>query len=836
MVENPWEVESNIPQVQIIVDCGDISPDCPPECVVITGAELVGAWAPYVTWMTRKGVPTEVVTVDWIYENYSYAGADTESIREFLMDRYSDPVRSLHFVILGGNVDSIGSAEDEDIVPSTMYMLNGKPFLSDLFYADFDEEDTIIAANVLVARVPAKDTMDVHNWVKKKLRFEQNPGNGDYSYLNNALFTYGLGFLDTQYVVGANLPTWFNCTNMAQFPDPPTFPTYGDVRTALLGGVQIFEMMNQGDPDVCHLRLLNHEPWYYVDWPLRTDSLVYIVTPKDRISFSQGCWMGNLDFYYQDAWDEWNQSAHGCFAQVDICDSSGSVAARYNSRPGQFHSSAALLERGTLEYLLSDSSLSIGWSHYGAKLLLPDTSIWGPSVKLCLIHTNNLFGCPELHAWTQAPRHFAVTHPCGINYCPSPPPPQGCQDAVVNIQVDDVETEDPIPGALITLWKEGTSYLRGTTDASGHASLTPGPSTPGQMLITCTMPNYIPYQCSMLVSNTVSCGQEPDSNMQRPGQGKITTLLPALIWNPNQVSGGDSLYQTLLGADYQATLTADLAPYLDSLANYHLFVMAGLVGDSTEPGLSWQQFQPFSSSVVSFLQSGGSLYWQGSLSLNDIFYYAPGLFDYFQLLLYGMPHSISYLTGMESALYGPVFADIDSLVCDGGTFDVESECGFADAEVLLATGPAGGHATAGLICQAAQTHTMLVDFSWARLNDSGTNTRVDLVHDVMDWLSGLVDVDEPTLPALPTAFALSPNYPNPFNAGTTINYALPVAGDVRLQVYDITGRAVATLVNSAMPAGYHQVVWDAKGMSSGLYFLRIQAGEFAETKKMVLMK
>lgn len=80
------------------------------------------------------------------------------------------------------------------------------------------------------------------------------------------------------------------------------------------------------------------------------------------------------------------------------------------------------------------------------------------------------------------------------------------------------------------------------------------------------------------------------------------------------------------------------------------------------------------------------------------------------------------------------------------------------------------------------------------------------------------------------------NYPNPFNASTTIKFGLPEAGPVTVSIYDILGRKVETLMQGEQPAGYHQVVWDAGKRSSGMYFYRIEAGDYAETKKMVLLK
>ncbi|UCH11383.1 MAG: T9SS type A sorting domain-containing protein, partial [Fidelibacterota bacterium] len=95
---------------------------------------------------------------------------------------------------------------------------------------------------------------------------------------------------------------------------------------------------------------------------------------------------------------------------------------------------------------------------------------------------------------------------------------------------------------------------------------------------------------------------------------------------------------------------------------------------------------------------------------------------------------------------------------------------------------------------------------------------------------------------IPDEYALKANYPNPFNPTTTIVYGLPDAGVVSLKIYDLTGKLIRTLVEEALPAGYHRAVWDGKDASgapaaTGVYFYRISAGDsFAKTRKMVLMK
>lgn len=99
-----------------------------------------------------------------------------------------------------------------------------------------------------------------------------------------------------------------------------------------------------------------------------------------------------------------------------------------------------------------------------------------------------------------------------------------------------------------------------------------------------------------------------------------------------------------------------------------------------------------------------------------------------------------------------------------------------------------------------------------------------------DLLGGGIEI------GIPTQFALQGNYPNPFNASTTINYQLPTTSDVKLEVYNLLGRNVATMVDERQQAGYRSVIWDASEVSSGLYFYKLTAGEFTETRRMMLVK
>ena len=91
-------------------------------------------------------------------------------------------------------------------------------------------------------------------------------------------------------------------------------------------------------------------------------------------------------------------------------------------------------------------------------------------------------------------------------------------------------------------------------------------------------------------------------------------------------------------------------------------------------------------------------------------------------------------------------------------------------------------------------------------------------------------------PSLPLDYVLYQNYPNPFNPSTTIQYSIPKKSIVTLKVYDILGNEVASLVNEDKSIGSYEGKFDGTGLPSGIYFYRLQAGSFVETKKMVLMK
>lgn len=146
----------------------------------------------------------------------------------------------------------------------------------------------------------------------------------------------------------------------------------------------------------------------------------------------------------------------------------------------------------------------------------------------------------------------------------------------------------------------------------------------------------------------------------------------------------------------------------------------------------------------------------------------------------------------------------------------------------------------GLIVDASGDSTQFSLFHYAPgIGEVSNNTYI-----VSGWYallelteySVLTSVHGDGITVIPTDFDLQQNYPNPFNPRTTIEYDLPKAGEISLVVYNLIGEVVARLVSEEQFAGHHEVVWDASIFASGIYFYRLQAGDFVQTRKMLLLK
>jgi len=150
----------------------------------------------------------------------------------------------------------------------------------------------------------------------------------------------------------------------------------------------------------------------------------------------------------------------------------------------------------------------------------------------------------------------------------------------------------------------------------------------------------------------------------------------------------------------------------------------------------------------------------------------------------------------------------------------------------------GRFGSTGILLDENTTHIFLPDWNdiansqLTILVDNGNNGTID---DTL-FVSNTVDVKDEGYLGVPKEYNLAQNYPNPFNPVTKIRYSLPQQSNVSLIVYNILGQEVITLVNEQQPAGNYEVSFDATNLTSGIYLYKIQAGDYSDVKKMILLR
>lgn len=125
---------------------------------------------------------------------------------------------------------------------------------------------------------------------------------------------------------------------------------------------------------------------------------------------------------------------------------------------------------------------------------------------------------------------------------------------------------------------------------------------------------------------------------------------------------------------------------------------------------------------------------------------------------------------------------------------------------------------------------------WFELETQESTTVLSGDFEKIDFVDSLAVSNEDMNNSTPRSFRLEQNYPNPFNPVTTIGFKIAKAGDVRLQVYDIRGQLISTLINKRLSAGDHKIVFDATSLASGVYLYKLQTKEGVQSKKMTLIK
>jgi hypothetical protein len=433
----------------------------PFEHVIITSDTYAPLYQPLIDWHTKKGVRDTSVTTSFIYANYS--GSDNqEKIRNFVIDAHN--TWSTMYFLIGG---------ENGTVPFEYRTYSGDNIPSDEYYGDYDDDWVY---EVYVGRVTAEGATQINCFINKVLKYESDPPLDNYP-LDACLLGMDLT-LESE-------PPYYTLTaseDLKKSIDNVYIPAQFDVTTvydsqpenhrsrfisALNDGQNLVNHSDHSNYDVLGTGDRNHGWYIYI-------SDVNNLTNNNRMCnfYSLGCYAMDLDY-------------NDCIAEYFVIynDLQAGVSFTGNTRDGWFYvgnpaSLSGYLDlywwRGLFQYNQYRLGQTLAWT----KNTCPHTGDW----TYCQ-WTLNLLGEPEMPLWTDSIKTLAVTYPDNFPLLPSSFP----------VHVEN-EGGAPVNSAYVCLWKGNEIYERGYTDAGGDLTLEVAPSTLGDMYVTVTDRNFLPYQ------------------------------------------------------------------------------------------------------------------------------------------------------------------------------------------------------------------------------------------------------------------------------------------------------------------------------------------------------
>jgi hypothetical protein len=467
------------------------------EYIIVTSGELAPAFYPYAFWKNQKGLATEIVLIEDILSSYS--GEDPAAqLRSYLQEAYQ---QGAQWLLLGGdeevlpiryafpgNVSYMPAYHDLQIADIYFSDLTGDWDVDgDGVYGEYNHDDPDMFPELYVGRIVTADYQKVVNWVEKAIMYEQNPGNGDYSYLTRGLFIIADQMRDyNQHTVLASLmPDHFfvDASRCAEEPSggsqTPTQPT----------GEQVIEIMNEGWGFISNLNHgsfsnyslktpgYNNPPrsymigGYYVPEEASASLMMLEETTKYGIHYSISCYNAMFDFD-QEIWVPGPFVTRETLMETYLfMANKGGVAYLGNTRWG-WVTSSYLIEQKFIQYVFSDTARQLAVAEALSKLYYP--------TKRDLCYGHNLFGDPEMRIWAYEPIPLSVVVPGEIT--------TGSDDLVIRVSTPDGSAA----GVKVCLWKPGELYIRGLTDSEGRFETAVALAEPGELYVTASGQDMLP--------------------------------------------------------------------------------------------------------------------------------------------------------------------------------------------------------------------------------------------------------------------------------------------------------------------------------------------------------
>lgn len=508
-----------------------LPPGDPFDHIIITSAFNAPLYQPLADWHTRKGLRDTMITVDYIYANYTGAG-ETEKIRNFIIDAHQN-WGTLYFLLAG----------EHNTVPFEYRIYDDENIPSDAYYGDYDDDWEY---EVYVGRMTAEGSVQIERAVNRIIKYETHPPLLNINYpLDITLvgmdltipqdppyYTWTQGELLKDTIAIKHIPPRFIVNKIY---DSNSGNHRDDFLEALNFGHNLINHCDHCNRSVMGVGSRNH------DWHITSNDVLYLTNYHSySVIYSLGCYANMMDF--NDAISEYF---------VFGTDSAGAVAFTGNTRSGWFYVGEPLSLSGELDLYWWVGLFDYNKYRLGEALAFAKSAATTDVTHPYSEWTLNLLGEPEMPIWTDRPIGFVVTHPTELAALPS-----------------DFEVHVEKPGgiavgqAFVCLWKGSEVYERGYTDTNGDVNFNISPTTTGPIYVTVTKQNHVPYrrqaevvgnappicqvpndttifQCTLTeVSLPVGCF-DPDGNLASG---------PELVKGPGQIIG-DGWYYTPLGED-----------------------------------------------------------------------------------------------------------------------------------------------------------------------------------------------------------------------------------------------------------------------------------------------
>ncbi len=889
MVENPEQVALFGPTPQIV------SANAVWACVIITSDSLAASFQPLADWNTRRGMRTTMVDLDSIYQYWP--GVDNpQRIRNFIGDQVSF---GTEHILLAGDPANV-PARRSAVGCHLYFYYNGAPTMrTDQYYAaldgtwDLDGDgwygdwcgvvDTVNGwpryeahfidyyADLCVGRASVSNKEEAEVFVNKVLTYQQSP---PLDYAEKQFLLLG-AYLHTGCVSGG----LFKDSVVVDLPGEPSCRRlYEDIYTPC-GGTFSFDQINHAQA-VRELKegyyLTNHAGhgwWGKISVEPAPNTHQFLTTTdidtlnnglRYGLFFSFSCMSAALDTAI---WCKCDHSTPddndiisvimpeytACFGKHWLTNPQGGGVAYIGN------SGAGIIKRGRLVFsslldklffstLFQNPSNSVGWTLQQTKNLYPlhdpaDPSEEGQNsfpLDVYCLQSLNLLGDPTMPVWISPPESLRVSHPtCG---------PTG--ECSFPVQVTD-SGENPVSGALACLCKDGDDvYSTLLTDDSGEADFTISPQSSGDLYVTVTKHNFLPYRGICLITEDpgeFKRGDVDGGGTYTLGDGllllnyifsgsPVPSCLDAADYNDDDsITLGDALnliywYVGEPGVDPPAPpgTTCGYDPICDALdCIWHEYCMGDRGGLAYEPPVSMEGAPNRLVVGETEVSKDGVVVVPVDLVNSEALCGFEYTITYDPKLIAAQAVDDSGLITEKFGLFAPYIDVKAGKIKVGNVPDLEMK-------KMLA---AGKYRVANIGFQLVVEElkaAIPLKLENAVLYDSLVNQLPT------EWIDGLIKptggLAKPVGSSLPEEFGLSQNYPNPFNPITEIRYALPCDCRVKLEVFNIGGQRVVTLVDENQKAGYKTARWDASFHASGIYFYRLQAGDFTQAKKMILLK